>query len=155
MGTFGFRRPSVFVYCIIVYMRAYQLPILILVLGSIVVSLHLVALARFWYWEFWWFDIPMHFFGGFLVSLFSFFIMRELGLSRFRNNRYSIFANVILCTVIVGLLWEIFELVFGLTLTKEHSYVVDTGADTVLNLTGAVVGYWYAVIACREQNNEQ
>lgn len=155
MGTFGFKEPPLFVYCIIVSMRAYQLPILILVLGSIVVSLHLTALARFWYWEFWWFDIPMHFFGGFLVSLFSFFIMWELGLSRFRNNRYSIVTNVIVCTVIVGLLWEIFELLFGLTLTKEHSYLFDTGADTALNLTGAVVAYWYVVIAYREQSNEQ
>ena len=34
-----------------------------------ILFIHALATVNFWYWRFPWFDIPMHFFGGFWVAM--------------------------------------------------------------------------------------
>lgn len=46
-----------------------------------ILAFHAVAFSNYWYWTIWWFDIPMHFFGGawlamvFLLLNFKFKIL--------------------------------------------------------------------------------
>ena len=107
-----------------------------LVLFSVLASIHIIALKLFLYWKFSWFDIPMHFLGGVVVTLGLFtlydlkFLIKERHLQLF---------PVILIVFAVALAWEVYEILIGVPI--DENYVIDTLTDLSMGLFGGLVGY--------------
>lgn len=91
--------------------------------------------AHFLQWRFWWYDIMLHFLGGLWVGLFLVWILR-----RVEKNASLIFVVVgVLC---IGIAWELFEIVIGSP--RETRYYLDTIIDLIMDVVGALLGYWWA-----------
>ncbi|MCI0597455.1 hypothetical protein L0Y34_00025 [Candidatus Parcubacteria bacterium] len=102
-----------------------------LVLCAAVAVLHIVALDQFWYWEHVWFDVPIHYLGGFAIGVFLVgFVFR------FVPSVYALLA----IGAIAG--WEVFEYLFGVP--REINYVFDTSLDILMGTLGALTAYTLA-----------
>jgi hypothetical protein len=109
---------------------------LLLITFATLAALHILAIELSLYWHFWWFDIPMHFFGGVIVAL-GLYVLRDL-----RVPLPSLLYRRVpfLCAVLaVALSWEAFELFAGIPI--ESDFVVDTVTDLVMGVTGGLLGF--------------
>jgi hypothetical protein len=109
---------------------------LMLVTFATLAALHIIAIELSLYWHFWWFDIPMHFFGGAIVAL---------GLYTLRDLRFPLPKALFRCfpfmlgVLGIALIWEGFELWAGIPI--EPDFVFDTSLDLVMGLMGGFLGY--------------
>jgi VanZ family protein len=96
------------------------------------------------HWEVWWFDVILHFLAGIMVSMFAvLFIVYVFNLDK--NNRRKIIIKSILFALLIGILWEFFELYFGATLLSDGKiYYIDTSSDILMDLLGAFLGSIYS-----------
>jgi len=113
----------------------------IFAVSLLIAFLHLGALEYFWYWQFWWFDIPLHFLGGVLLALIASFLYIKYGSTEGRVTNRMIFINLIATVLIVGFLWEVFELVAGGREFADSDYTLDTIADMFTDLAGGLFVY--------------
>ena len=117
--------------------------------GLIVVIfiIQIIAQTLFLYWEFWWFDIVMHFAGGFFVGLLALYLYYY---SRFVEPKHFswIFALLLSlgATALVGVLWELFEFTsdqFAISIGRRvelQQQFQDTLGDLFSDLVGAILG---------------
>ncbi|MFA5934431.1 MAG: hypothetical protein WC827_00895 [Candidatus Paceibacterota bacterium] len=131
----------------------------------IVASLNYFGGKFYWYWTYKWFDIPMHMLGGLWISLFSLslyaFFYKKLSILNYRMNVLGIVAFAVLS---IGVSWELFELLGGITsLHDGTSYWIDTISDIMNDSIGGLVGYFFfiknrkceSVLSCETVNNNQ
>ena len=127
-------------------MRKHELSLTIICLGILIAVLHAYALAHYLYWHYAWYDIMMHFLGGALVSLGGLWIFVGIAPVVFsRTNKKILLIDVLLFTLVVGFIWEIFELAYGFTFVTQKEYVLDTTLDFIMNTIGATAAYFYAL----------
>jgi hypothetical protein len=99
-----------------------------------------------WYWQYWWFDIIMHFTGGFFVALSALYLYFH---SEYIQPRHHNAWFTILCALgagaVIGIFWEFFE--FSIDLYTERTIngisvinqkVGDTLSDLFFDMFGAV-----------------
>jgi hypothetical protein len=102
-----------------------------LVVVALVAYLDHQARLLFWYWEYPWFDVLMHFLGGVAVGAFMVWVrdrfVPHLGVS----------IAVLLGLLAVGVSWEIFE--WFAKAPTESDYVIDTAIDLGMDVIGAVL----------------
>ncbi|MFA6158740.1 MAG: hypothetical protein WC763_03930 [Candidatus Paceibacterota bacterium] len=103
----------------------------------LVAILHSVAEVESYYWTVWWYDIMMHFLGGAWVAL-AILWASEMPFAGFIKSRLSI-RSIVLSVIVVGVVWEIYELAFGLTSVHTIGYALDTAHDLVMDTAGAGV----------------
>ena len=90
-----------------------------LIIGLLIFILvvHVLATINHWYWTYRWFDMPMHFLGGFWVAI----VFLSLD-SKFKILNSKFLVNVILIlgfAALVGVLWEFFEFLLDAFLSKD------------------------------------
>lgn len=119
-------------------------PLLIelLFIGVSIALLHYAALTFYLYWTTDWFDIVMHFLGGFfigLLALFTFYISEWVEFPR--HHIGSIFAMTLGTVLLIGLGWELWEIFVGFTdvITDQ----VDTMIDLVMDTLGGICAFAY------------
>ena len=103
----------------------------------IVGAMNAIAYKLYLFWTVIWFDMVMHFLGGLFVSLFFFAMLSVL------KSKLSYVEKLVLgvvFTVLVGLVWEYYELVIGVTNLADTVYWGDTGMDIVMDTLGSIVG---------------
>lgn len=97
-----------------------------------------LAIKFYWYYSIRWFDMPMHFLGGFWVGL---------ALLWFFNVKYidkNYIYKVILGVLFVGLCWEVFEFfVNNLYFARYPFDIVDTIQDIFFDLFGGFLSLIY------------
>ncbi len=123
--------------------------LLTLVLAVIGAALYYLAAAFYFYWTYWWFDVLMHFLVSLTGGLGIFWGLFDSGIifrKRFNSKKASILM-VLLCVLVVGIGWEIFEYVNDFTDSTE-GYVLDTINDIILDSAGAIVA---TLIATRKR----
>lgn len=98
--------------------------------------IHKLGLALALYWHFWWFDLPMHFFGGVIIAL-GLYTLADLKLPLPSGFFRPLPFLLTVCMVTVA--WELFELWAGISI--ESDYLLDTSIDLVLGFLGGCVGY--------------
>ncbi|MEK7113605.1 MAG: hypothetical protein AAB873_02130 [Patescibacteria group bacterium] len=98
---------------------------------------NLMAMQFHWYSSMWYFDIIMHFMGGFWVGLFAFWLFKLENVSR------SSIAKVIIFVLSVGLLWEVFEIVVNELTAENPLDVVDIISDLIFDTAGGLVSVYY------------
>lgn len=115
------------------------LSILAIVSAGTTGVLYWFGLQEFYFWYYPWFDIPLHIVGGLTIGLWG----ASLAWRRKLSPQQS-FLFLLLLTVAIGSLWEIFEYVSGLTWDKAD-FVFDTLGDLLGDLGGTTVAwliYW-------------
>ncbi len=125
---------------IIIYMQKSTLFRAMFWVLFIVGALNAIAYKLYLFWTVIWFDMVMHFLGGLFVALFFFWAL-SLFKSALSYTEKLILGVVF--TVLVGLVWEYFELIIGVTNLASVEYWADTGMDIVMDTLGAVCGSVY------------
>lgn len=102
----------------------------------------------YWYSSIWWFDMPMHFLGGFWVGLL-FLLMFPL-----RNFSTKQIFEAIFGVLFIGILWEIFEIVVNDYTIQMPFNTLDTVSDICFDLAGSIfsVLYFYKRIMLKDEN---
>ena len=112
------------------------------VLVCLIALLHFTAMAFYLYWTLWWYDIILHFLGGAFVGLLALWLRYFSGYagiadsSRARSALYF----VLCATLGIGIGWEVFERLLGLTYSVE-GYVFDTSIDLLMDCLGSLVAF--------------
>ena len=112
----------------------------------IIAVLHYLAFKYYWYWNFSWFHLIMHLLGGFWFTLTTFwFLIRLNYVNTIVKHKRRFFVIMIVSVVVVGLSWEIFEILSGFTSIKESGYLNSLMNDLVSNFIGGFVAYFYFI----------
>ncbi len=84
----------------------------------------------------WWYDMPMHYFGGLFTALLVIsFLLRY---SFFQKASIQKVAWIVISiTLLIGLVWEGYEVIFALMAGNVH-LVLDSISDLFFDMAGAV-----------------
>lgn len=105
----------------------------------VIATLHFVALEFFLYRSYPWFDIMMHFLGGIFISLSALWFFFESEFVLFKKTYTRVFLTAIVSIVVIGVGWEIFEVVAGIPI--EENFILDTTVDLGVDVLGMLIGY--------------
>ena len=127
---------------------------LVLLSSSVALALFQIFGVIFYlYWRFWWFDIPIHFLGGFIMGLgvFAFFHrFHDLSFLPPRISKLRLLIFLFSAVLGIGILWELFELYDGLTSLEEPLYLADTVGDLLIDISGALFSWIFLSREYRE-----
>ncbi len=112
--------------------------ILFLIAGTILATIHTLAVKLYLYWKVWWFDLPMHFLGGVVIALLAFTLY---DLRIIPRSFISLF-KVMLFVMLAAVIWEIYEYLAGTVYASN--YILDTATDLFMGLSGGFIGYYVA-----------
>lgn len=89
-----------------------------------------------WYYSVWYFDMIMHFFGGFWTGLVYFFIFP------FKEQFQKSFLPTIVFVFFIGIVWEIVEPFINPTMSL-NLFSLDTVSDIFFDLSGGTLAILY------------
>ena len=96
------------------------------------------------HWTVWWFDLLLHFFSGSCVAMATVVFWNNFR-DTSQTPRLKMIFIALLGTIIVGLLWEAYELLLGATsFSEDVAYWSDTVSDLVMDVSGGFFGALYA-----------
>jgi hypothetical protein len=102
-----------------------------------------IAVKLYWYYSIWYFDMPMHFLGGFCVGLAAIWFWS------YKNEAFHIspklIYEVILVVLIIGVGWEIFEIIFNNIIAQGPFDILDTIHDVIFDLSGGTFAILYFI----------
>ena len=99
--------------------------------------LNFTAHLFYWYYTIWYFDIVMHFLGGFFIALLVFWIFPT---QKFSGNYLF---KIILGLFVIGVGWEVFEIIFKNIIAGEIFNPLDTVSDIFCDLAGGSLAAIY------------
>ncbi len=123
--------------------RARLLRILAL-LVCVIAVLHIAATVFYLYWEFWWYDMLLHFLGGVFIGLLVLwlrFLSGYVSVPASFSARHA-FLFTLCWLLVIGIGWEVFEQLIGITWSLE-GYWVDTSIDVALDLVGGTAAFLF------------
>ncbi|HAS80743.1 MAG: hypothetical protein UR25_C0003G0055 [Candidatus Nomurabacteria bacterium GW2011_GWE1_32_28] len=99
--------------------------------------LNYLAMKFHWYYSIWYLDMFMHFWGGvWLSSIFIwFFKLKEINL--------KLVLSIILGVLLIGIFWEIFEIIVNKTTIENSFNILDTISDLSFDLAGGLFTIFY------------
>lgn len=126
-----------------------KLSIRVASLGLFIFLLTCLAIKFHWYSSIWYFDMPMHFLGGFWIGLLLFWLFPLEKVS------LGVCLKIILGVLLVGIFWEIFEILVDKSITLNPFNRLDTLSDLFFDLTGSIFAIFYFLkrILIAEKNN--
>ena len=115
-----------------------------LTLLFVIAALDVVASIFYLHWTLWWFDIVLHFLAGAAVSMALIVIWQNIS-NHLEFNKLKEILMLVLGTLLIGLLWEIFELFFDITSFSDGIfYWRDTFSDLIMDICGGFFGALYS-----------
>jgi len=107
---------------------------------AILAILHLVAMDFYLYWTVSWFDNLMHFWAGVAGGLTALWAFYNSGIFfKHSPKLWEVIVISLSCIFVVGVAWEYFEFVYGLTGVDASHYISDTLTDLTMDLLGSVL----------------
>lgn len=108
---------------------------------------HFFANIFYWYYSIWYFDMPMHFLGGFWWGLVLIcFLFSE-------ESDFRLISKVILSVLVIGILWELYEVLFYNYLGQNPFDILDTLSDVLFDLAGgsfAILYFFKRIVSIKE-----
>jgi hypothetical protein len=111
-----------------------------IVLFITLTALYAVGLAFDLPWYYWWYDIMLHILGGMLAGFVAVSVVRA---DQGEQNLGIMVTRGIIAALILGLLWELFELIIGATFVTVEGYPRDTFIDLLCDVSGGILGSLY------------
>jgi len=107
----------------------------IVVGGLLIAVLHSIAIMFVLYWMVWWTDLLMHFLGGLWIAFLTAWVIVVLKKSvSIRQISTILVASVL----VVGVSWEVFEVLTHSTGTTNATFWSDTVSDLCMDVLGAL-----------------
>lgn len=125
-----------------------------------VIAVHIVAIGAGWYGSAKWFDVPMHFFGGYVMALLGLaiwgWIMSHIEI-REKSLTASPYARLLLegvfvvgFAMLIGVAWEWYEFLFDQFATSfvqkfgvAQMGLGDTMDDFLNDMVGAITAWYF------------
>jgi uncharacterized BrkB/YihY/UPF0761 family membrane protein len=98
---------------------------------------NLIAKKFYWYSTLWWFDMPMHFLGGFWLALAFIWVFS------LKDKTFNSIFKIVLGVVFIGICWELFEFFFVNYVADNAFNTLDTISDMMFDLAGGLAGILY------------
>ena len=111
----------------------------------VVFMFQVIAGRLFWYSLIWWFDMPMHFFGGVFLALLIVWIFLKIRPVLCIRPSPGTLLVLALSVLVVGVLWEVFELALNIYVTFDRINLYDSASDLFFDLAGGMIGIVYAL----------
>ena len=122
--------------------------------------INLLAMKFYWYSSLWYFDMFMHFAGGFwlgLAFLYLFNIRQNIfiNIDKYSFNFFKFTLKIILSVLIVSILWEVFEILVNDATIQNVFNKLDTFSDICFDLAGGFssIIYFSKKIVLTKENN--
>jgi hypothetical protein len=132
------------IFVIILQMLKKKLLLISFITVLFIAIFHYLALKYSWYWTFRGLDIPVHIVGGFWVSLTALWVALKIGhIEKITDYKKRALLIMLSSVLIVGILWEIFEVVFKITFLHDIGYFADSLKDILNGLIGGIISYLY------------
>ena len=120
-------------------------------LSVLIAGLHLGALKYYWYWTYWWFDIPLHFLGGIVIGLL-FLTLHRSSVLMYKKDKINFFIMIMLFVLMIGFAWEVFEVFIDLARVTEPDFISDTTFDIFLDFAGGLTAYMIFITLSKHIN---
>lgn len=98
--------------------------------------INFIANKLYWYYSIWWFDMPMHFLGGLFIGLGCLWFLYSK--DRPHELSWRLVLKIFLGVLLVGVLWEIFEIIFYQIIAQSPFNSLDTIHDIFFDLAGGL-----------------
>lgn len=115
------------------------------IFSGLVAAIHYFALIYDLYWIIDWFDMFVHFIGGAAIGFLGVFIFFTSGyiqsIANLKGNKIVVFSFIFMFTAVIALVWEIWELFFGISdiLIDKN----DTLTDLIMGMLGSTFTFTY------------
>lgn len=106
----------------------------------VIAILHHSAFVYYWYWLYWWFDIVVHFLGGFFIGLSSMWLFKYVFQGTFVTQSREWVLTICAVALVAGF-WEMFELYGGIANAIEPGFGIDTTLDLCVGLLGGGIAW--------------
>ena len=103
--------------------------------------LNYIATKLYWYVSIWFFDMPMHFLGGLFLGLSIIWILSYKNLSL--ELSLKLIFKILLGVLVIGVSWEIFEILFNNIIAQMPFNTLDTISDVFFDLAGGTFSIFY------------
>jgi hypothetical protein len=114
-----------------------------LAFAVIVFFLHTLAMRYYLYWRIWWYDIPVHFFGGVMLGALVLWFLQSLQERGWMMTHYTTLISTLSFVLFGGMMWEFYEYSMGFTFNTLGSYPLDVVKDLLVDILGGLVVYWF------------
>ncbi len=101
----------------------------------LILVFHAIATVNFWYWQYLWLDIPMHFFGGFWTAMFFLWFSSKY-FSNFFPKKLEEIILILSFVALIGVFWEFYEFFSDILFSSKGYFgIMQLGAaDTIKDL---------------------
>ena len=106
-------------------MQKKSFSVILVIFIYLIFILDITANQFFLYWRFWWFDMTMHFLGGFWIALLAYYLFCLSGYFTKISKKFSVFILSLTTVAVVGVLWEVFEYITKVSIYQPN-YILDT-----------------------------
>jgi hypothetical protein len=117
---------------------------------ALIAIIHFLALKNYWYFIYKSLDLVLHLMGGFWIAISVLWVISIQKYIVF-NTIYK-FVYVVISVILVGIVWEVFELKTGNTFTTVSNYWRDTYTDMASNIIGGMIAYFYFIRSLKVDN---
>ncbi|MFA6353713.1 MAG: hypothetical protein WCW93_02165 [Candidatus Paceibacterota bacterium] len=102
--------------------------------------LNYVASKFYWYFSIWWIDMPIHFLGGLCAGFVVIWLLsfKKLSFDLFISTQtvWNFIFKIFLGVLSIGVLWELFEILFNNIIAQNSFNTLDTISDVFFDLVG-------------------
>jgi hypothetical protein len=111
-----------------------------------------IANKFYWYYSIWYFDMIMHFWGGICLGLALVWFLSYKNLSLELNLK--LIFKILLGVLLVGVLWEIYEVLFNNIIAQNPFNLLDTISDLFFDLAGGafIILFFFKIIMFKKEN---
>jgi len=119
-----------------------KISLVTVLIGFFLYGLNHLATMKSWYWIVWWFDMPLHFIGGFfsatIIFLFGYHHLRTVE----RHHPRKALLYIVLGVLLAGIAWEIYEFIVQQTLPQVRLVSwLDSFSDLFFDCAGGLSAY--------------
>lgn len=110
---------------------------------ALILGVYMLAISNSWYWDYWWFDIPLHLAGGvWLAGLFYYLFVQKKAALHYTDNFAVTLVLALGFVALVGVLWEFYEYLYDVFAAGRHGlFNVQAGlSDTLKDLINDLIG---------------
>ena len=110
-----------------------------------ILTINFFANKFYWYYSIWYFDVIMHFLGGFWVGLAFLYLFPP------KDSPLGAIFITLLLVLTVGVLWEVFEILINEIIAQNPFNVLDTASDIFFDLSGGLCAILYLLVPLENQ----
>ncbi len=116
---------------------------LLVVIIAVIALLHIAGTELRFYWRLGLYDIIVHILGGLWIAMAMLAVVKRAGVE-FTTKRNILIVGIC-TTIIIGFVWEFFELQSGVTTVRHKEFLGDTFGDIIADSVGGLIGSLYSI----------